>query len=370
MSDSGDISDMDDIDVYQIHAGDGDGAGILFDFNGQRIYLSVLPSSSSRLDRRDQCNSELLEDRIIHLLGRVTITEDMEEYEAILDEVLELILEAGRATLREAASRNASACEPNEQDLHSLLYPLTITLGLKTISGKASIDPIPASETYTDLEPTRDRGMEQDFDIDTSLPQYSPKDVIVLETFVRGSGSTVSQVLAEGREMICRAQKDGLLDPTLENELVALQKIRDACQSGQSRSPMHVPQLLGYVRHDGTGNIIGMLRDWVSGRSLSKIDLAATAAERRQKWALQIRQTVEQLHGIDVVWGDGKASNVIVDDEDQTWLIDFGGGWTEGWVDEGLAGTVDGDEQAVQKILDFLGVDKGRRVSMPTMTCL
>ncbi|KAI3339027.1 hypothetical protein F4824DRAFT_457922 [Ustulina deusta] len=37
-------------------------------------------------------------------------------------------------------------------------------------------------------------------------------------------------------------------------------------------------------------------------------------------------------------------------------LIDFGGGFTEGWVSEELAGTVEGDEEAVKKMVDFLGV--------------
>ena len=317
MSEFGDMGEMDNIDIYRINAGDSDGADIRFDFNGQRIHLSILPNSSCQLDPQDHGKNSFLEDHLIHLLGRATLTEDLDEHETILDEVLEPILEAGRATFREAASRKMSTCEPSNQDLHSLLYPLTITFGLKTISGKVSVVHIHANETYTGLEPTPDRGIKQDLDIDGSLPQYSSKNVIVLETFVHGAGSTVSRVLVEGREMICRAQKDGLLDPTLENELVALHKIRDACQSGHCSTPMQVTQLLGYVRHDGTGNIIGLLREWVSGRSLGKIDIATTPTGRRQNWALQIRQTVEQLHEIDVVWGDGKASNIIVDDKDE-----------------------------------------------------
>ncbi|KAI0378202.1 hypothetical protein F5Y04DRAFT_262678 [Hypomontagnella monticulosa] len=356
MSESGDTGDIDGIDVYQINAGDGDGADILFDFNGQRIYLSILPSSSSKLDPQNHYKNGFLEDRLIHLLSRVAHTEDIDESETIIDEALELILEAGRATFREVAPRNISKCEPDTQDLHSLLYPPTHIFGLKTISGKVSVVRIDASETYTILGPTPDHGIEQDFDIDDSVPQYSSKNITVLETFLHGAGSTVSRVLVEGREMICRAQKNGLLDPTLESELMALHKIRDACQSGRCRAPMHASQLLGYVRHDETGNLIGLLREWVPGRSLSKIDVATTPAEKKRKWALQIRQTVKQLHEIDVVWGDGKTSNVIVDDEDEIWLIDFGGGWTDGWVDEELEGTVDGDEQAVQKILNFLDV--------------
>ncbi|KAI0403718.1 hypothetical protein F4802DRAFT_616362 [Xylaria palmicola] len=285
-------------------------------------------------------------------------SEDIDACEMILDEVLDPILETGRAIFREAASRNISTCEPNKQDLHSLLHPLTVTFGLKTISGKISIAPVHGRETYTDLEPTPNRVIEQDLETDGSLPQYLSKNVFVLETFEHGVGSIIGRVLVEGKEMICRAQKDGLLDSALANELMALHKIRDACQSGRCRAPMHVTELMGHVRHDGTGHITGLLREWVLGHSLSEIDIATTPAGRRQKWASQIGQTVEQLHEIDVVWGNAKASNVIVDDEDETWLIDFGGGWTEGWVDEKLAGTVDGDEQAVQNILNFPDVAK------------
>ncbi|KAK4162979.1 hypothetical protein QBC43DRAFT_264850 [Cladorrhinum sp. PSN259] len=355
MSESGDMGELDDIDVYRIEAGDSDGADILFDFNGQRIQLSVLPSSPS--SQPDPENINFLEDRLIHLLGQATLTEDMDEYEAILDQALEPILEAGRAIFREAASRNTTSAsqEPSEQlDLHSLLYPPTLTFRLKTIATKVSIVAIQASETFTNFEPTPDYGIEQDLDIDDSLPRHSSKDIAVLEPFVRGSSSTVSRVLVQGREMVCRAQKQGLLDPTLEQELVALQKIRHARQSGHLPTSVHVAQLLGYVTHAETGHIIGLLRDWVSGRSLSKIATDETPARTRQKWALQIRQTVKQLHDIGVVWGDGKASNIVVDNEDEIWLIDFGGGWTDGWVDEALAGTVDGDEQAVEKITEFL----------------
>jgi tRNA A-37 threonylcarbamoyl transferase component Bud32 len=67
---------------------------------------------------------------------------------------------------------------------------------------------------------------------------------------------------------------------------------------------------------------------------------------------------VDQLHEIGVVWGDGKAGNVIIDNDDIAWLIDFGGGWTEGWVDEELADTVEGDEQAVRNIIKFLDIGK------------
>ena len=45
-----------------------------------------------------------------------------------------------------------------------------------------------------------------------------------------------------------------------------------------------------------------------------------------------------------------KASNAIIDTEDDVWLVDFGGGWTEGWADGKLASTVERNEQAVRRI--------------------
>ncbi len=40
------------------------------------------------------------------------------------------------------------------------------------------------------------------------------------------------------------------------------------------------------------------------------------------------------LHAVDIVWGDFKAENMLADEDDNVWLIDFGGGTTHGWVDE------------------------------------
>lgn len=99
---------------------------------------------------------------------------------------------------------------------------------------------------------------------------------------------------------------------------------------------------------------MGFLRQWVPGRRLSDIDITATTVEKRQKWILQISETIQYLHKHGLVWGDGKSSNIIIDEQDNAWLIDFGGGFTEGWVDEELSETKEGDEQALAKIVKLL----------------
>jgi serine/threonine protein kinase len=56
----------------------------------------------------------------------------------------------------------------------------------------------------------------------------------------------------------------------------------------------------------------------------------SVAHARKARWADQIRKSVQSLHQSGVIWGDGKPDNVLIDANDDAWLIDFGGGWTNG----------------------------------------
>ncbi|KAM0329823.1 hypothetical protein ACHAQA_003987 [Verticillium albo-atrum] len=74
----------------------------------------------------------------------------------------------------------------------------------------------------------------------------------------------------------------------------------------------------------------------------------------RERWAAQVTESLAELHKAGLVWGDVKPHNVLIDVEDNAWLIDFGGSYTEGWVDRDEAGTVEGDLHGLAKILEFL----------------
>jgi hypothetical protein len=53
--------------------------------------------------------------------------------------------------------------------------------------------------------------------------------------------------------------------------------------------------------------------------------------------------------------GDAKPDNILIHTAtNDCWLIDFGGSWTDGWVDEKLGESVAGDQQGVMKIMAFL----------------
>ncbi|KAM0720538.1 hypothetical protein Q7P37_004674 [Cladosporium fusiforme] len=82
--------------------------------------------------------------------------------------------------------------------------------------------------------------------------------------------------------------------------------------------------------------------------------LKAASSPVREQWIEQVTTTLTQLHSGGVFWGDAKPENILIDTDNNAWIIDFGGGYTEGWVDENLAGTIEGDEQGLARIIEFM----------------
>lgn len=84
-----------------------------------------------------------------------------------------------------------------------------------------------------------------------------------------------------------------------------------------------------------------------------------TPEESRRQWITQIQHTVQALHDADIIWGDAKAGNILVDKNGKgdAWVIDFGGGYTQGWVDREKANTVEGDLQGLGRIIGFWRLD-------------
>ena len=173
------------------------------------------------------------------------------------------------------------------------------------------------------------------------------------------SGHIASRVLVDGTDIFCKALGSaggGLIGTSAGRELERLQEAR-RLPPPERDTTIRIPQLLGYVRHADTDRVVGLLRQWVPGRRLRDIDVLTTPAQYRQKWIRQIREAVHALHARGTIWSDGKASNVIINEQDDAWLIDFGVGWTDGWVSEVLTDTVEGDEQPISKIGEFLEVE-------------
>ncbi|KKP06308.1 hypothetical protein THAR02_01553 [Trichoderma harzianum] len=111
--------------------------------------------------------------------------------------------------------------------------------------------------------------------------------------------------------------------------------------------------LHGVVR-DGN-QLVGMLFTWINTKGvLSKARADQSTFQLKARWATQIKGTLEMLHHRNTIWGDAKAENILIDMDDNAWIVDFGGSYTVGWVDEEKAGTLEGDAQGLARILDTL----------------
>ncbi|KAF4455857.1 Serine threonine protein kinase [Fusarium austroafricanum] len=120
-------------------------------------------------------------------------------------------------------------------------------------------------------------------------------------------------------------------------------------------SPPHVQICRIYGLVGDESGLLGMLFPWIDKREvMSKWLVEESPSDLRRRWASQIEASVKKLHQEGIIWGDVKGDNVLIDKNDDAWVIDFGGSYTPGWVDPDKAGTLEGDEQGLRKIMDML----------------
>jgi hypothetical protein len=112
------------------------------------------------------------------------------------------------------------------------------------------------------------------------------------------------------------------------------------------------PRLRGFVAlGNSKTEVMGLLLENIeSPTPLTKLLKASVDEEKRRVWSEKCAAYVELLHDNDIIWGDAKADNFMVDVNDELWIIDFGGSYTEGWVDPEISETLEGDDMGLEKI--------------------
>ena len=101
------------------------------------------------------------------------------------------------------------------------------------------------------------------------------------------------------------------------------------------------------------GMIEAMLLQYVENARVM-VDVKEVSASQFTRWTTELLNTISYLHEKKLVWGDVKPGNVLIREDNSIVLIDFGGGFTEGWVDYAKCGTIEGDLEGYHKIVEFL----------------
>jgi hypothetical protein len=186
----------------------------------------------------------------------------------------------------------------------------------------------------------------------TALPVYRPGDVyVLLDNHAVALPMNPRKVFINGSDVRFFKQiPPGDVSMTV-TELATYSKIRAAGLGDHVR----VSRLLGFVEDEHTSRIVGLLLSYIDCQNMT-LSCAVRGSDRAllQKWLDQITHSINELHRCGIVWGDAKPDNVLVDVHNNAYLIDFGGGYTNGWVDKELNNTQAGDLQGLSRIEAWL----------------
>lgn len=192
------------------------------------------------------------------------------------------------------------------------------------------------------------------------VPWYSSADLTVLEC--ADTPDPYHPCLVKhrqsGEQMFFKTVDNNNTQP-IKREIDILDKI----EKKGLRQKFYCPKLLGIVtcatpaevEKESRTSIMGYLQTAINQPTLltTKLD-SEVPQDKRDAWAVKADEAKKILHENGIIWGDAKADNFVVDTEENLWIIDFGGSYTEGWVDPEIAETKKGDNMGVEKIVNAL----------------
>lgn len=183
--------------------------------------------------------------------------------------------------------------------------------------------------------------------LNLDIPSIQASDLEIVET----SGPLPTLVRHNNKLYFLK-----VVDPTQPAPTKREIKIMKDIEKLDLHEEMRVPQVKGLVSFSNSKtDIMGFLQTHIEGAEpLTHLLDSDVPQSKRDGWASESEKMVELLHKHDLVWGDAKADNFMVDKDDKLWIIDFGGSYTEGWVDPELNETTEGDDMGTRKIVNAL----------------
>ncbi|KAJ9609708.1 hypothetical protein H2200_006036 [Cladophialophora chaetospira] len=183
------------------------------------------------------------------------------------------------------------------------------------------------------------------------LPWKSASDILVVSE-VPEPASVHPGLVRVGDELQFFKPVDPSQPQTTKREIKVLERVARLDLQGKIR----IPTLLGLVAYENSSTeIMGLLMTAISNpRPLTTLLSSEVPEAQRLRWADESKDMVKFIHEHGLIWGDAKADNFIVDENEDLWMIDFGGSYTEGWIDPEIAETKDGDKMGVEKVVNAL----------------
>ncbi|KAF1958974.1 hypothetical protein CC80DRAFT_23850 [Byssothecium circinans] len=261
------------------------------------------------------------------------------ELDSVFEELYDVLAVKGQPWFRKFAGDRIDT-----RMLSDVIEPPVATLRMATVDGELQI--IQDESSATDLN----RSFYGIPYFASDLPTFPASDINLLETL---KTDTVFKVSVRGSTMCAKiAARQSECQP-MRREINILQRIR---AEKKLANHVRIPSLVGLVVLES--RILGFLMDYVETTSpvsnLAQYEMGSVTISDRKRWYDQVGGTLKWLHNISLVWGDVKAENVLVDRQGNAWVTDFGGSYTDGWVDQGLAGSKEDDLQGLERLMNFL----------------
>lgn len=280
-----------------------------------------------------------------------------EQCSDVTDEIIALFVSADGSWIVEDPVQPVVPC-----DLESFLFsPIQFfKLTMTAHENKPLLERIDQTQAYAEIrvEEAHHGAHDLSFKIDPALQLYSTKDIVVVESLRKNGerGHIACHVRVNGKDMFCKAERGGIAfgDSGVGCDFERMHQIRDGLATNTNLA-LHVPKLLGYIRHPEEGHVVGFLREWIPGTNLAAHNVEGVPYETRLTWDTKIATTVGQLHDMECIWGGGNPESVVIDEDGEPWLIDFSSGVASGWRDED-SDDPSGDWRGVDDISRFLGL--------------
>ncbi|KAJ4317194.1 hypothetical protein N0V84_007498 [Fusarium piperis] len=323
---------------YEIRGWDSgdDDLAISIRVNGCRFTISISPNSFSNSPVALRLFRNILAKFIAGEDGDPEVWDYSEQVaDVFLPEFKRLappVVHTGKLTLADLAPRGAFECEYCVIDERPLAVGIT--------------------ERVPEIEPIDEWNIRK---IQSAFPVFDPREVEVpYDEGHRIYDIIPQRVIVNGQQFFYKSSWSPS-DPI--DEIGKYVKIK---ASNPPLEHLHMSRLFGIVAYPN-GQTKGLLYEWIeTGRhgTLWSVMKSDTPLSTRQKWAGQIRETVAALHELGVVWGDVKPDNVLIDNDNNAVVIDLEGGTTRGWVDHDVGGTLEGDMQGMERMMDFIFNDE------------